>query len=279
MIILKGKAIAEKILENLKKEIHKNGLSLRLSVILVGKDPSSLAFIRQKQRACLNIGVRFELFNLPSGISRGDFENQIRKISRRSKNQGLIIQLPLPPALRKGDQKFLNLIPFDQDVDILSEYNLGRFHSGFLPVLPPVVGAIFHILRKYRIETKGKNVLVVGAGRLVGFPLAIQLLREKATVSVINEFTKNIFSFTKKADVIITGVGKPGLIRGSMVKKGVAIIDAGTSFRQGKLAGDVDFESVKKKAKYITPVPGGVGPLTVACLLENLVKIKKTKNG
>jgi len=130
-----------------------------------------------------------------------------------------------------------------------------------------------YLFKNYKIELKGKNVVIVGAGRLIGNPLALRLLQEKATVSVLNEFTKDAPSFTKKADILISGVGKPNLITGGMVKKGVMVIDAGTSIKKGKLMGDVDFKSVSKKASYITPVPGGVGPMTVACLIENLVKL------
>jgi len=130
-------------------------------------------------------------------------------------------------------------------------------------------------LRNYKIGLIGKDVVVIGAGRLVGFPLAVQLLKEKATLSVLNEFTKDALSFTKKANILISGVGKPNLIKGNAIKKGLVVIDAGCSVKKGKLVGDVDFKSVAKKASYITPVPGGVGPMTVACLLENLVKLSK----
>ncbi len=132
-------------------------------------------------------------------------------------------------------------------------------------------------MKNYKIKLKGKNIVIVGAGRLVGFPLAIQLLKEKATLSVLNEFTKDTPFFTRKADILISGVGKPNLIESDMVKNGVIVIDAGTSIKKGKLVGDVNFKFVSKKASFITPVPGGVGPMTVACLLENLVKLSKKR--
>jgi methylenetetrahydrofolate dehydrogenase (NADP+)/methenyltetrahydrofolate cyclohydrolase len=140
-----------------------------------------------------------------------------------------------------------------------------------------VVSGVRHFLEEYKIEIKGKNILIIGAGRLVGYPLAIWFLQQNATVSVLNKYTENIRLFTKKADILISGVGKPNLIRGNMVKGGVVVIDAGTSVESGKLAGDINFKEVSKKASYITPVPGGVGPMTVACLLENLVKINTNK--
>lgn len=273
MILLKGKETAEKILENLKKEIQQKGLKLKLAVIFVGEDAPSKIFIQQKEIACKKIGADFESFKFLADIVANDLKKEVEKISQNPENNGLVIQLPLPENLKALDQQILNLIPPEKDVDILSEKNLGQFYSGTLPVLPPVVGAISCLLKEYKIPVRGKNVLLVGAGRLVGFPLATWFLKEKATVSVINEFTEDALSFTKKADVIISGAGKPNLINGSTLKEGVVVIDAGVSFQKGRLVGDVDFESVSKKASFITPVPGGVGPLTVACLLENLVKL------
>ncbi len=179
--------------------------------------------------------------------------------------------MPLPKKF--SQEVFLNLIPWKKDIDVLSSGALGKFYQGRSKVIPPTVDGILEILEGYKIRLKGKNVAVVGAGKLVGLPLSIELIRRKATISILNEFTKDPSSFTKRADILISGVGKPGLIRGDMVKRGVVIVDAGTKMVQGKLKGDVDFQSVSKKAGYITPVPGGVGPLTVACLLRNLVKL------
>ncbi len=275
MKLLKGKKLAEDILNGLKEEIEKNNLKLKLAVVLVGEDSGSKLFTRQKEKACQKIGIDFELFKFSAEISFDELKNEVEKICQSPLNSGVVIQLPLPEKLKEEDQKILNLVPYQKDIDVLSEENLGKFYSGTLSVLPPVVGAIFHLLKKYKISIKGKNVVLVGAGRLVGFPLAIWFLKERATVSVINKFTKNISSFMKKADIIISGVGKAEIIKGSMVKRGVVIIDAGISFKNGKLSGDVDFKTVFKKAGYITPVPGGVGPMTVACLIENLIRFNK----
>lgn len=210
-------------------------------------------------------------------MSFSELKKEIQNICANPENSGVVIQLPLPSHLRVGDQEILDIVPPEKDPDVLSENNLGRFYSGTLSVLPPVVGAIFHLFKNYKISPKGRNVLLVGTGRLVGFPLAVWLLKEEATVSAINKFTKNMSSFTKKADIIISGVGRPGLIKGAMIKKGAIIIDAGSSSENGRTIGDVDLESAAKKAKYISPVPGGVGPLTVACLFENLVKLNLKK--
>jgi len=275
MKILDGKKLADEILRKLKKEIKTKRLKLKLAVVLVGEDSASKVFIRKKQEACKRIGVNFELSEFPSKISRSKLKKEIDKIVKNPANSGIVIQLPLPRGF--NPQEFLNLIPPEKNIEVFS----------------PVVCAISYLLKEYRISLKGKKIVLVGTGRLVGLPLALWLSKEKANFEVLDKFTKNISSFVKKADIIISGVGKPNLIAGKMVKRGVVVIDAGTTFRKpasakasasgqtksvgkGKLVGDVDFKSVAKKASYITPVPGGVGPLTVACLLENLVKISKT---
>lgn len=273
--IIDGKKLSEKILDNLKKEIKKRRLKLTLAVVLVGDDLVSKVFVRQKGKACKTTDIDFKLFKFPAKISVSELKKEIERIIKDKKNSGVIIQLPLS---RKFDsQKFLNFIPLEKDIDVLSEKSLDKFRAGKLSILPPVVGAVFHLLKEYKISLKGKNIVLVGAGKLVGFPLSIWFSRKRAKVSIVDEFTKNIPSFTKKADIIISGAGKPNLIKGNMVKRGVIIIDAGTVFRKGKLIGDVDFKEVCKKASYIAPVPGGLGPLTVASLLENLVKLSQRR--
>jgi methylenetetrahydrofolate dehydrogenase (NADP+)/methenyltetrahydrofolate cyclohydrolase len=273
MIILDGKKLSEEILGNLKKEIKNRRLKLKLAVILVGENSVSRIFINQKKKACEAVGIGFELFKFSVEISNTELKKEIEKIASNPVNSGVIIQLPLPKKF--FPEEILNLIPEEKDTDVLSEKSLGKFYQGTLKILPPTVQGILGLLKKYKISLQGKDIVILGAGRLVGFPLALQLLKEKATVSVLNEFSKDAPSFTKKADILISAVGKPNLIKGDMVKKGAVIIDAGNSIEKGKSSGDVDFKSVSKKVSYITPVPGGVGPMTIACLLENLVKLNK----
>lgn len=271
MQILDGKKVSEKILDNLKKEIKKANLKLRLAVVQVGKNPVSRVYIESKRKAAEKLGMNFKLYQFDEKIRPDDLKKEIERIVGDPENSGVIIQLPLPKGLFPDD--YLNLIPEKKDVDVLSEKSLGKFYQGKLKILPPIVAGILELLRSYKIKLKGKNIVLLGAGRLVGLPLAVQLMREKASISVLNEFTKDPVFFTEKADILISGVGKPNLVKGNMVKRGVVIVDAGTTILKGKLLGDVDLKSVAKKASYITPVPGGVGPLTVACLLENLVKL------
>jgi len=271
MKILDGKKLSEKILAELREELKKTVLKLRLVVIQVGENPVSKVYIERKGKAAEKIGIGFKLYQVDEKTNPEELKEEIEKIVSEIKNSGVIVQLPLPKKF--SPEEFLNLIPAEKDIDVLSEKSLGKFYQGTLKIMPPVVAGILGLLRNYKIELKGKNIALVGAGKLVGLPLTLQLLREKATVSVLNEFTEDTAYFTKKADILISGVGKPNLIKGNMVKKGVVVIDAGTTKLKGKLLGDVDFKSVAKKASYIAPVPGGVGPMTVACLLGNLVKL------
>ena len=268
MNILNGKKLAEEILAGLKEKIAKKGLKLKLAVVQVGENAVSQIFINQKRKACEQVGIGFELFKFPAQIGVAELKQEINKIVKDPANSGIIIQLPLPKNFIP--EEFLNLIPEEKDVDVLAEGSLGKFYQGTLRISPPSVNGILRLLKNYRIKLKGKNVVILGAGRLVGFPLAIQLLKEKATLSVLNEFSASAPSFIKKADILVSAVGKPNLIKEKMVEKGVIVIDAGSTIERGRSVGDVDFKNIVKKASFITPVPGGVGPLTVACLLENL---------
>lgn len=270
--ILDGKKLSEKILEKVRRNIKKSHLKLRLAIIQIGENQVSEIFIRQKEKACKRVGIGFKLYKFQGKISQRKLKREVEKILKNPKNSGVIIQLPLPK--NKDADEILNLIPSEKDIDVLSKESLGKFYQGTLLILPPVVGAVSYLLKASKIKIKGKNVVLVGAGKLVGKPLTLLILREKGTLTIIDEFTKNISSFTKKADILISGVGKPNLIQGKLIRKGVVVIDCSSVFYKGKLVGDVNFQSVSKKASYITPVPGGVGPLTVACLLENLTKIR-----
>lgn len=262
MIILDGKKLAEKILANLKTRRKE----LKLAVILVGEDSSSQIFIKQKEKACEKVGIDFELFKFPTEIGSLLLKEEIKKIVDDPANSGVIIQLPLPKKFNA--EEFLNLIPPEKDVDVLSKKSFKKFARGESLIFPPTVGAISNLFKKYGIKVKGKNIMVIGAGRLVGKPLVAWLKLQKAEFSVLDDSVKNISSYTNKADILISGAGKPNLIKGDMVKDGVVVVD---------FANDVDFRSVSKKASYITPVPGGIGPVTVACLLENLVKLNRVK--
>lgn len=273
MIILDGKKLSEKIFKELKLKVKKLLSKPLLAVVLVGDDLPSKLYIKQKEKACEKIGVKFRLFQFPLKIDLQMLKRQIKEIAQDSDNTGMIIQLPLPREI--DAQEILNIVPLEKDVDVLSEKSLGNFYTGDFSVLPPVVGAISRFLKEYKIKHAGKSVAVIGTGRLVGKPSAIWFFQNQNNVTIINKITKNTAEIMKKADILVAGTGVSHIIKGNMVKKGAIVIDVGTSFRKGKLTGDVDFEAASKKAGFITPVPGGIGPVTVACLLENLIKLSK----
>jgi len=286
MIILDGKGLSIKILERVKKSIKRKNLRLSLAVVQVGENSVSQVYINQKEKICKAVGIDFILYRFSEDITTDKLKEEIKKISDNSDISGIIVQLPLPKNI--NTQEVLNAIPPEKDIDRLSEESFGKFSSPARPkplakedgdssILPPVVCAVSKLLKEYKIKVKGKNVILVGAGKLVGKPLMIWFSREGAVVTVVDKNTRNPEYFTKKADILISGVGRPNLITGEMIKKGAVVIDAGTSSEKGKIKGDVDFKSVSKKASYITPVPGGVGPMTVACLLKNLVILHKER--
>ena len=273
MKILDGKKLSEKILIDLKKEIKNRHLKLKLAVIWVGDDPVSKIFVRKKEIAAKKIGVGFSLYQFGKKITMGRLGKEIKEIVSDSDNSGIVIQLPLPKKM--DTVKILNMVPGKKDVDVLSISSFEKFSQGNISILPPTVGAVSYLLEKYKIDVKEKYVVVVGSGRLVGKPLAAWLRLQKANFSILDKSTEDISSFTRRADILILGVGKENLIKEDMVRKGVIVLDAGTAKKNGKTVGDVNFRSVSKKASYITPVIGGVGPMTIACLLENLVKLNK----
>ena len=269
--ILDGKRLAEIILTGLRREISRKKMKLALAVVQVGKNPASEIFVREKRKACQKAGISFKEYDFPKNIPSFRLKKEIKKIVKA--NSGIIIQLPLPKTIETED--ILDLISKKKDPDVLSGENFVSFLEGKSSVLPPVAGAIKVIFEAYGIKAKGKKVAVVGTGRLTGFPAAVWALQQGAKVCVINASTKFPSRLTGRADVIISGTGKPGLIRRNWVKKGAVIIDCGTKRIKGKIKGDVDFNQVAKKASFITPVPGGIGPLTVAVVLKNLVELNK----
>lgn len=255
--ILDGKKLSEKILEDLRIKIKKSGKKLKLAAILVGEDKDSKIFLRQKERACQKVGIDFQLFKFSASIGQEVLEKEVGKIARQE-NQGIIIQLPLPGHIKT--QEVLNLIPAEKDVDALS--------GKILPekILAPVLGGVLELFKEYEINIKGKNVVVVGRGLLVGKPVSEWMKKNGVRVSVIDKKTRNISEITKKADILISGVGKQKLIKGDMIKEGTAVVD---------VAGDVDFKTVEPRASYIAPIPGGVGPMTVVTVIKNLIILNK----
>lgn len=245
-MIIDGKKISEKILLNIRKRVEKEKLKKKLAVVLVGDDYASKVYVKKKHEACKRVGINFELFNFSSEIPEDKLKEKIKEICKSKDVSGILVQLPLPKNLDTGE--ILKIIPKNKNAENKS----------------PVICAVEEIISEYGIDLKNKKIVLVGSGQLVGSPLAEWLKKQNLNFGDIKEI--------KKADVVVTGVGKPKIITGEMVKEGVVVIDIGFSHdEKGKAVGDVDFETVSLKAKLITPVPGGVGPITVACLLKNLL--------
>lgn len=269
--IVNGHHIAKNIYQRIQRQ---RGGRAKLGVVLVGNHKPSQTYVRKKGEAAAACGVGFLLLHLPSSISTKQLIAEVQQLQQKRYGlTGLIVQLPLPKHINTG--KVLESISPSLDVDCLTQTSLGKLITGSYWIEPPTPGAILEILRHHRVPLVGAKVVIIGAGSLVGRPLANILFHEQATVSVLNRSTRQLSSYTKTADIIITGVGKPNLLTGAMIKPGVVVMDAGVSFVGKQMSGDIDFASVAKKAKLVTPTPGGVGPLTVAKLIENTVKCAK----
>ncbi|MDP3710769.1 MAG: bifunctional 5,10-methylenetetrahydrofolate dehydrogenase/5,10-methenyltetrahydrofolate cyclohydrolase [bacterium] len=273
MVILDGKKLGEKILGELKTEITGLNKKLRLAVVVVGQNPVVEKFINQKRKAAEFLGIDFKIYPFAEEITTNELRKRLSEIMHEKRNTGVIIQLPLPKHL--NTQYILNAIVPEKDVDVLSTKAVGNFVVGKSEVMPPVAGAVKALLEEYKIDFQGKSIVIVGAGSLVGKPTGLWFLNEKVGFSLVESGTLSPEEIIKKADVLITGIGKPKFIKGDWIKKGAVVIDAGTSESGGKLSGDVDFESASQRAGFITPVPGGVGPVTVAILFKNLIALAK----
>lgn len=271
MILLDGKKLSQKILDEVGLEVTKLDGKLRLGVVLVGKNPVIEKFIEQKKKAAESVGIDIRIYSFDEAITNNELRKRLAEVVHEKRNTGVIIQLPLPAHINQ--QYILNSVTPEKDPDVLSSRAIGSFVTGKSLILPPVAGAVKAFFEEYGIDYKKKNIVIVGAGDLVGKPVTFWLLGEKATFSVVRSVTEHPEEFLKRADIVISGVGKPKFITADMIKEGAVVVDAGTSESEGKVVGDVDFDSVAQKAAYLTPVPGGVGPVTVAMLLKNLLTL------
>lgn len=266
-MILDGRAIAEKRLGRLAGEIRASGLTPRLATVLVGDDPASRLYIRMKHRACGQVGIGSVSVELPESASTAEVVGKVRALGEDPSIDGILVQLPLPPQI--GREEVIAAVPGEKDVDGFTPLSLGRLFSGrpcFSPCTPLGVMAL---LAEYGIGVEGSDAVVVGRSLEVGRPMAALLLNAGATVTVCHSKTRDLAGKTRGADILVSAVGKPGFITGDMVKPGVVAIDVGISMAGGKPRGDLDFPSVEPLARAITPVPGGVGPMTIAMLMEN----------
>lgn len=267
MKIIDGKVLSLEIIDNLKPFFLKRKTAF--VVVSIGDNAeASESFIREKKKIADLLGIEFLHHHFLSNVSNTFLRKKIGELAKGKNVKGIIVQLPIPKELNL--QYILNAIPVDKDPDVLTEKNLGAFIANRFKILPLAAAVLDFIFKKYQIEVRGKNCVVVGSGRLVGMPIFIWLKQKGATVSVVDEFTKNPEDFIKQADIVISGVGKPKLITGKMIKDDAIIIDFGYCYDNGKLVGDIDFDSVSKRASLVTPTPGGTGPILVAQLYNNL---------
>jgi len=278
MQILDGKALSKKIELKVAEEVIKlkdeTGLVPGLAVILVGSDPASSAYVNMKKKACDRVGFYSVTHEMPTEISQETIENTIVMMNKNPSIDGILIQLPLPPQI--DTTKILELVDPKKDVDGFHPYNVGRLATGLDGFVPCTPLGVMELLKEYNIDPKGKNCVVVGASNIVGKPMAALLLNADATVEICHIYTDDLKKHTLNADILLVGVGVINLIKDDMVKDDVIIIDIGINRAEnGKLVGDVDYENVSKKCSYITPVPGGVGPMTISMLLSNTLKAAK----
>lgn len=268
--IIDGNKIAKSILEDIKHKVKNMKEKPGLALVMVGNNPASEVYINFKEKDSKEAGFYCERYNLDEKTSEMDLINLLNQLNNNSKIHGVLVQLPLPKQI---DEKLItdSILP-QKDVDGFTTINLGNLFSDKTIIAPATAVATIHLIESTGIKIEGKNAVVVGRSNIVGKPTAMMLLEKNATVSVCHSKTKNLSEYTKKADILVVAVGKPNLIKKEMVKEGAVVIDVGINRMGNKLIGDVDFENVKEVAGFITPVPGGVGPMTRAMLMENTLK-------
>lgn len=278
--LIDGKLLAQKTREKLKKEVEDlKAINIvpKLAVILVGNDPASKVYVRNKSKACQEVGIEYEEILLDKNTTMDKLLSIIKKLNDRKDINGILLQSPIPKGL--NIQEAFNLIDYRKDVDGFNPINIGKLLTGQDCFISCTPFGIMKMFEEYNIDLTGKNAVVIGRSNIVGKPMAQCLLNKNATVTICHSKTKNIGKITKNADIIVSAVGKINMVTKEMVKPGAVVIDVGMNRNEeGKLVGDVDFENVSKVSSYITPVPGGVGPMTIAMLLNNVVKATKLQN-
>lgn len=270
--ILDGKKLRDKIVENLKAKVDTFEEKPTLVVILVGENPASKIYVNNKKKMAEKIGIHSEVINYPANITEAELLDKIEELNNNKKVTAILVQLPLPKHISK-DNVMNKIIP-SKDVDGFTPYNFGKLFSGETPtVYPCTPNGILLLLDEYNIEIEGKHVVIVGRSNIVGKPLSQMMLNKNATVTICHSHTKNLSQITKTADILVSAVGK-NIIEGEMLKTDCVIVDVGIfKDENGKTRGDVDFESASKIASFISPVPGGVGPMTIASLMLNTVEL------
>ena len=278
MIKIDGKAFSQTVLEKIREEHsqlkEKYGKPAGLAVVIVGNNPASQVYVKNKIKACENVGFYSENIELDENISEKELLQEINKLNKNDRINGILVQLPLPAHI--NELKIIDSISPEKDVDGFHVSNIGKMvigdETGFLSCTPY---GIMQLLEEYKIEIAGKDAVIIGRSNIVGKPMALMLIQKGATVQVCNSNTKDLRKKLSKADIIIVAAGVPKLLKKEDVKEGAVVIDVGINRVDGKICGDVDYEEVAEKTSYITPVPGGVGPMTIASLIKNTFKSYK----
>ena len=269
MKIIDGKKLRDEIIIELKKEVKQYMIKPCLAVIQIGDDPASNTYIKSKEKACNEIGMYFKHLKFTEDAKEIEVINKILELNNDEYVHGILLQLPIPEKF--NPDKLINYIARNKDVDGLTDINLGKLYNNKPCLISCTPQGIMKLLENESIDLEGKNVTIVGRSNLVGKPLLGLMLNKNATVTICHSKTENLSKHTKNADILVVAVGKKHFIKENMVKDGAVVIDVGINKEEGKLYGDVDFEKVKEKVSLITPVPGGVGPMTVAMLMKNVI--------
>lgn len=273
--IIDGKIIAKRIRDEVAAQVR--GLSVKgkeipkLAVVLAGDDPGSQIYVRNKEKACAEVGIPSEVRRIPASVKEKELIDVVRQLNRDRSVHGILVQLPLPRGV--DEKNVLDEISPEKDVDGLHPLNMGKLLKGEDPLFVPCTPqGVMELILSTGIEIKGKEAVVVGRSNIVGKPVSILLLQNHATVTICHSRTRDLGEVTRRAEILVAAVGSPGIIHGEMIREGAVVIDVGMNRVGEKLAGDVDFETAKERAGFLTPVPGGVGPMTIAMLLRNTLK-------
>ena len=277
--IIDGKIISASVKERVKAEVSalkEKGITVGLAVIIVGEDPASKVYVSNKKKACENLGIISEEYALPESTTNEELLALIDELNSKPSINGILCQLPLPSHL--DEKLIINSIDPEKDVDAFHPFNVGKIMIGDFDFLPCTPAGVMEMLKYENIEVEGKTCVVIGRSNIVGKPMNMLLLHQNGTVTVCHSKTKNLKEVCKNADILVAAVGRPKFVTEDMVKEGAVVIDVGINRVDGKLCGDVDFENVKNKVSAITPVPGGVGPMTIAMLMQNTLTAAKKQN-
>jgi methylenetetrahydrofolate dehydrogenase (NADP+)/methenyltetrahydrofolate cyclohydrolase len=275
--IIDGKKMADVLLEKARQEVSKLLRHPCLAIVMAGDDPASHIYVKRKFEACKKVGIASKDIHLSADASEAQIIGAVHKLNRDKGVDAILVQVPLPGAI--DESRVLAEVAPEKDVDGFHPENFGRLALGEAKIIPCTPRGIIHMLKMSGVVLSGKHAVVIGRSRIVGKPLALLLLNEDCTVSICHSRTPDIGAISRQADIVCVAAGKPGLLKAGMIKPGAVVIDAGTTRERGKLVVDVDFEAVKEKASLITPVPGGVGPMTVAMLVQNTIDCYRFQGG